>query len=60
MLTLSRDSAVILVDGMVDPKDYEIANANCSRFTEILVGLAEHEEEKDPLTKLWPNQDSDP
>ncbi|PLB44433.1 hypothetical protein P170DRAFT_417061 [Aspergillus steynii IBT 23096] len=56
MLTLFRDQGVLPVDGMVDPKDYEIARESSRRFKDIFVGLAKDENERELYTKLWPYQ----
>lgn len=56
MLALFRDQGVLPVDGMVDPKDYEIAIENNRKFKEIFIGLAQNEAEKELYTKLWPYQ----
>lgn len=44
-------------DGMVDPKDYEIARKNSRKFKDIFIGLAKDDEEKELVTKLWPYQE---
>lgn len=57
LLTLFRDEYVLPVDGMVDPKDYEIAQKNSRKFKDIFIGLAKDDEEKELFTKLWPYQE---
>lgn len=58
MLTFFRDEAVLSVDGMVDPKNYDIALMNSWNFKDIFIGLAKDIEEKELFTKLWPYQES--
>lgn len=57
LLTLFRDESVLPVDGMVDPKDYEIAQQNSRKFKDIFIGLAKDDEERELFTKLWPYQE---
>lgn len=57
LLTLFRDESVLPVDGMVDPKDYEIGQKNSRKFKDIFIGLAKDDEEKELFTKLWPYQE---
>ncbi|KAJ5978567.1 phosphotransferase enzyme family protein [Penicillium viridicatum] len=39
--------AVLPVDGMVDPKDFDIARENCRKFKEIFVGLGKDDDERE-------------
>lgn len=57
MLTLFRDESVLPVDGMVEPKDYDIAQENSRKFKDIFIGLAKDDEERELFTKLWPYQE---
>jgi hypothetical protein len=57
MLTLFRDQAVLPVDGMVDPKDFEVARENCSKFKEIFVRLGKDDNERELFRNLWPYQE---
>ncbi|CAI7573647.1 unnamed protein product [Penicillium glandicola] len=57
LMTLFRDQAVLPVDGMVEPKDYDTARENSRKFKEIFIGLAKDDEEKELFTKLWPYQE---
>lgn len=57
LLTLFRDESVLPADGMVDPKDYEIAQKNSRKYKDIFIGLAKDDEEKELFTKLWPYQE---
>lgn len=56
MLALFRDQAVLPVDGMVDPKDFEAARENCRKLKDIFVGLGKDENERELFGKLWPYQ----
>lgn len=56
MLKLFRDQAVLSVDGMVDPQDYEIARKNCQKCKDIFIGLAKDDDEREWFAKLWPYQ----
>lgn len=58
MLLLFREQAVLPVDGMVEPEDYELAIENNRKFKDIFIGLAKDEEEKELFKKLWPYQKS--
>ncbi|KOS39958.1 hypothetical protein ACN38_g9169 [Penicillium nordicum] len=57
LLTLFLDKSVLPVDGMVEPKDYEIAQKNSRKFKDIFIGLAKDDEEKELFTKIWPYQE---
>lgn len=59
MLKLFRDQAILPVDGMVDPKDYETACRNMHKFREIFLSLAQDDAERDLFTHLWPYQDTE-
>lgn len=59
LLTLFRDQGVLPVDGMVDPKDFDIARENCRRFKDIFVGLGKDEDERELFRNLWPYQKSE-
>lgn len=48
------------VDGMVEPKDYDIAQENSRKFKDIFIGLAKDDEERELFAKLWPYQESEP
>lgn len=56
ILAMFRDKGVLPVDGMVEPKDYEIANENNRKFKNIFIGLAKDESERELFSKLWPYQ----
>lgn len=56
LLTLFRDEAVLPVDGMVDPKDFDVAQKNCRKFKAIFIGLGKDEDEKGLFRNLWPYQ----
>jgi hypothetical protein len=56
MLALFRDQGVLPVDGMVEPKDYEIAKENSRKFKDIFIRLAKDEDERELFAKLWPYQ----
>jgi hypothetical protein len=58
MLTLFRDQAVLPVDGMVAPEDYDLARENSRKFKDIFVGLAKDDDEKELFRNLWPYQES--
>ncbi|KAJ9322920.1 hypothetical protein DTO027B5_2962 [Paecilomyces variotii] len=57
MLTLFRDQAVLPVDGMVDPKDFEVARENCTKFKEVFVRLGKDDNERELFRNLWPYQE---
>ncbi|CAI7637029.1 unnamed protein product [Penicillium viridicatum] len=59
LLTLFRDQGVLPVDGMVDPKDFDIARENCRKFKEIFVGLGKDDDERELFRNLWPYQKSE-
>ncbi|KAJ5508002.1 phosphotransferase enzyme family protein [Penicillium freii] len=59
LLTLFRDEAVLPVDGMVDPKDFDIARENCRKFKEIFVRLGKDDDERELFRNLWPYQKSE-
>ncbi|CAG8004782.1 unnamed protein product [Penicillium salamii] len=59
MLTLFRDQAVLPVDGMVDPKDFDIARENCRKFRDIFIRLGKNDEERELYRNLWPFQESE-
>jgi len=59
MLTLFRDQAVLPVDGMVDPKDFEVARENCCKFKDIFVRLGKDDNERELFRNLWPYQESE-
>ncbi|KAJ5420884.1 Aminoglycoside phosphotransferase [Penicillium sp. CMV-2018d] len=53
LLTFFRDEAVLPLDGMIDPKDYNTALINSRKLKDIFIGLAKDDEEKELFTKLW-------
>ncbi|OQE30774.1 hypothetical protein PENFLA_c002G04504 [Penicillium flavigenum] len=57
MLRLFRDESVLPVDGMVDPKDYDIAQKNSRELKDTFIGLAKNDEERELFTRLWPYQE---
>jgi hypothetical protein len=57
MLALFRDQGVLPVDGMLEPKDYEIAKENSRKFKDIFIRLAKDEDERELFAKLWPYQE---
>lgn len=59
MLTLFRDQAVLPVDGMVDPKDFDIARENCRKFKDIFIRLGKDDDERELFRNLWPYQESE-
>ncbi|KAJ5100798.1 hypothetical protein N7456_006850 [Penicillium angulare] len=58
MLLLFREQAILPVDGMVEPEDYDIALENSRRFKEIFIGLRKDDAEKKLFKNLWPYQES--
>ena len=58
MLLLFREQAVLPVDGMVEPEDYDLASENNRKFKDTFLGLAKDEEEKELFRNLWPYQES--
>ena len=54
MLLLFREQAVLPVDGMVDPEDYDLARENSRKFKDTFIGLAKDEEERELFRNLWP------
>ena len=58
ILAMFRDQGVLPADGMVDPKDYDIAMENSRKFKDIFVGLAETEAERELYSNIWPYQES--
>lgn len=58
MLLLFREQAVLPVDGMVEPEDYDLARENNRKFKDIFIGLAKDEEEKELFRNLWPYAES--
>ncbi|KAJ5130818.1 uncharacterized protein N7515_006857 [Penicillium bovifimosum] len=40
MLVLFREEAVLPVDGMIEPEDYDVARENNRKFKDIFIGLA--------------------
>ncbi|KAJ5092581.1 phosphotransferase enzyme family protein [Penicillium alfredii] len=59
MLTLFRDQAVLPVDGMVDPQDFNAARENCRKFKDIFVALGKDDDERELFRNLWPYEDSE-
>lgn len=59
MLALFRDQAVLPVDGMVNPKDFDIAHENCLKFKDIFVRLGKDDDERELFRNLWPYQESE-
>ncbi|KAJ6180855.1 Aminoglycoside phosphotransferase [Penicillium mononematosum] len=57
MLRLFRDESVLPVDGMVEPKDYDIAQKNSRELKDTFIGLAKDDEERELFTRLWPYQE---
>ncbi|KAJ5158394.1 Aminoglycoside phosphotransferase [Penicillium coprophilum] len=57
LLTILQDKALLPVDGMVDPEDYDTAQKNSHNFKEIFIGAAKDDDEKESFTKLWPYQE---
>ena len=58
MLLLFREQAVLPVDGMVEPEDYDLARENNRKFKDTFIRLAKDEEEKELFRNLWPYQES--
>jgi hypothetical protein len=52
MMLMFRQQAVLPVDGMVDPDDYELARENNRKFRETFIGLAQDEEERELFRNL--------
>lgn len=62
--TLFRDEGVLPVDGMVDPKDFDISRENFLKFKDILVKSEEEDDDDDDderelFRNLWPYQKSE-
>ncbi|KAJ0419544.1 kinase-like domain-containing protein [Aspergillus carlsbadensis] len=57
MMAMFRREAVLPVDGMVDPDEYELACANNRKFKEAFIGLAQDDEERELFRNLWPYQE---
>ena len=57
LLTLFRNQAVLPVDGMVEPQDYDTALENSRNFKETFIRLAKGDEETELFTKMWPYQE---
>ncbi|KAJ5563512.1 hypothetical protein N7535_008676 [Penicillium sp. DV-2018c] len=58
MLLLFQEQAVLPVDGMVEPEDYNLARENSRKFKDIFIGLAQDEEEREMFRNLWPYSES--
>lgn len=52
MLALFRDQGVLLVDGMVEPRDYETAREDSRKFKDMFLRLAKDESERELFTKI--------
>ncbi|PYH85352.1 phosphotransferase enzyme family protein [Aspergillus uvarum CBS 121591] len=59
VLTLFRNQGVLPVDGMVDPKDYDVAVENSWQFKQVFLRSAENDKERELYSKLWPCQDTE-
>ncbi|RJE24715.1 Phosphotransferase enzyme family [Aspergillus sclerotialis] len=57
MVALFRDQGVLPVEGMVDPKDFEVARENSRKFKEVFVSLAENKAERELYENIWPYQE---
>lgn len=57
MLKLFQDQAVLPVDGMAKPEDYDTARENSCRFKDIFMGQAKDDDERELFGKLWPYQE---
>ncbi|KAL4894781.1 hypothetical protein BDV59DRAFT_174953 [Aspergillus ambiguus] len=60
VLSWSSDAAkaVLPVDGMVEPEDYNLAGENNRKFKDTFLRLAKDEEEKELFGNLWPCSES--
>ncbi|KAJ5779797.1 phosphotransferase enzyme family protein [Penicillium paradoxum] len=52
MLTLSCDQAVSPMDGMVAPKDLDVARENCRPFKDIFFGLGKGDGEWERVSQF--------
>lgn len=52
-----QDAGILPADGIVDPEDYEIVKRRAQIQKETLLSMAENEEQRAWLNKLWPYQD---
>ena len=57
MLLLFREQAVLPIDRMVEPEDYDVAVENNRRFKDTFIALAKDEEEKELFKNLWSYQE---
>jgi len=57
MLLLFREEAILPVDGMVEPEDYDVARENCRKFKDIFIGLAKDDKERELFRNLWSYQE---
>jgi hypothetical protein len=58
ILLLFREQAVLPVDGMVEPEDYDVARENNRKYKDTFIRLAKNEEEQELFKNLWPYQGS--
>lgn len=52
-----QEAGILPLDGTVDPEDYEMGKKRSAVQKERLLGMAEDEEERAWLDKVWPYQD---
>ncbi len=57
MLLLFPEQALLPIDGMVEPEDYNLALENNRRFKDTFIALAKDEEEKELFKNIWPYQE---
>ncbi|KKK16417.1 hypothetical protein ARAM_006369 [Aspergillus rambellii] len=57
ILLLFREQAILPVDGMVEPEDYDLACDNNRKFKDTFIQLAKDEEEQELFRNLWPYQE---
>ncbi|KAB8277228.1 hypothetical protein BDV30DRAFT_223795 [Aspergillus minisclerotigenes] len=52
-----QDAGILPSDGMVDPEDYEVVQKTNHAQKEKFMSLAEDEEQREWMDKIWPYQD---
>ncbi|EAW07044.1 uncharacterized protein ACLA_087500 [Aspergillus clavatus NRRL 1] len=52
-----QDAGILPIDGIVDPEDYDIVQKTNRAQKERFMSLAENEEQKGWMDKIWPYQD---
>jgi len=52
-----QDAGILPADGVVDPDDYEIVKKTNYTQKKNFMSLAENEEQREWMDKIWPYQD---